>query len=123
MDPLNKKIDNGTVVLTDAAVWKAIGPRINLNGRRAVIHGHNGAGAITDIRISSTAVGDGVLIPLATGADLNAVVEPIRAVRPAYPACLAAGCDWEIDLDPHAADILVEAKAAASSLTLTGMVL
>ena len=123
MDPLNKKINNGTVALTDAAAWKAIGPRINLDGRRLMIHGKNGTGALTDIQISGTAVRDGAMIPIASGADLNAAVAQIRSMRPAFPACLAAGCDWEIELDVYEADLLVEAKGAASSLTITGMVL
>lgn len=111
------------VALADAAAFAAVGPRIPANNKPITIHGKNGAADLVDIRISGTSVRDGVLVPIASGVGLNASVAAIRSMRPEYPACLAANADWEIDLDPHAADVLVEAKGAASSLTITGMVL
>jgi hypothetical protein len=123
MNPLMRAINNGTVNLTDAANFAPIGSRINAQYRPLTIHGRNGAADLVDIRVSGTSVRDGVMVPIANGAGLNASVAQIRAMRPAYPACLAANADWEIDLDPHAADVLVEAKGNATSLTITGMVL
>lgn len=115
------KIDTGIVNLSDAANFAPIGPRINADYGPLTIHGKNGAADLADIRVSSSSVRDGVMVPIANGVGLNASVAAIRQMRPPYPACLVAGCDWEMDLDPHAADILVEAKGNATSLKLTGM--
>ena len=121
-NPLGEVFDLPAVALADAGTFAAAGT-IRADGRTVSIHGKNGLGVLTDLRISSSSVRDGVQVPLATGADLNAAVAGVVSIRPAYPACLAIGCDWELLLDAKAADYLVEAKGAATTLRITGMVL
>ena len=115
--------DSGTVPLTNAAIWTPIGPRILANGRRVAIHGTNGPAGLANLRVSSCAVRNGTLVLLAAGTDLNAAVDQVKAIRPAYPACLAANVDWELSLEPDAADVLIEAQGVATSLRVSGMVL
>ncbi len=116
---------NGTVTnLADAANFNPASAVIIADHRRVTLHGKNGvSAALIDLQITSTSCRDGVHVPLATGADLNANVAGIVAIRPAYPACLAAGCEWEMLLDAGAAEYRVWAKGAGTSLTVTGMVL
>ena len=120
--PIGEVFSLEAVTVADAVAWVPVA-KIRAGGHPLSIHGTNGTGVLTDLRIGSTSVRDGVMVPLAVGADLNAAVAGVVSMRPTYPACLAAGVDWELKLDASAADYLVEAKGVASSLRITGMVL
>ncbi len=123
LNRLNSPFDTGVIALTDVGNFVPVGSKIIAMGRKVTIHGKNGAAPLTDLQIASTSVHNGVLIPLATGTDLNANVVGIGPMRPAYPACLAADADWELLLDPNCSDIEVRAKGNGTSLRITGMIL
>ena len=117
------EFDSGAVVVNDAVDYVEV-CRIQAAGRPVVLRLTAGVAAIDALKVGQAAVQAAAAVDLAVGTDLNAAVDAIPYCVPAIggaPA-IAIGGVHEVKIDSGAADLVISAKGANTTLRVQGRV-